>query len=52
MGAAEVIALMPEGTIALGRHVLDRLGLQPEHAGAVVGALQAADYAAMRGVPP
>jgi hypothetical protein len=24
--------------------------LQPEHAGAIVGALQSADYAAMRGV--
>jgi glutathione-regulated potassium-efflux system ancillary protein KefC len=49
-GAAQVVALMPEGTIAFGRHVLDRLGLQPEHAGAIVGALQSADYAALRGV--
>jgi voltage-gated potassium channel Kch len=49
-GAAQVLALMPEGTIAFGRHVLDRLGLEPEHAGAIASTLQSADYQALRGV--
>jgi hypothetical protein len=50
MGAVQVLALMPEGTIAFGRHVLDRLGLKPEHAGAIASTLQSADYSALRGV--
>jgi len=47
-GAARVMALMPEGTLKFGRSVLDRLGMAIERADAIIDALKANDYAALR----
>ena len=46
LGAAQVVALMPEGTLSFGRSVLGELGsIEP-----IMNSLRAADYASVRGV--
>jgi glutathione-regulated potassium-efflux system ancillary protein KefC len=50
MGARQVVALTPEGTLSFGRSVLTALGIAGTQADAIVASLQADDYAAMRGV--
>ena len=47
-GVTQVIALMPEGTLNFGLRILDRLGVRDEQAAAIVAAIQASDYAALR----
>jgi voltage-gated potassium channel Kch len=48
-GATQAIALMPEGTLGFGLFVLERLGVESGKAAAIIGALRASDYAALRG---
>jgi len=48
LGAARVMALMPEGTLKFGRSILDRLGMAIERADSIIRALKANDYAALR----
>ena len=50
MGAADVVALAPEGTLNFGCRVLHRLGMGVKHAEAIAEALRSGDYAALRGV--
>jgi len=50
LGAAQVVALMPEGTLSFGRAVLGELGMKPERIEPIMTSLRAADYASIRGV--
>src|SRR5215510_12085500 len=50
LGAAQVVALMPEGTLSFGRSVLGELGMKPESIEPIMNSLRAADYASIRGV--
>src|SRR5215510_957782 len=50
LGAAQVVALMPEGTLSFGRSVLGELGIQPDSIEPIMNSLRAADYASIRGV--
>jgi len=49
-GLTEVLALAPEGVLSFGRHILERLGVAASQAKAIVGLLEADDYAALRNV--
>jgi len=50
LGAAQVVALMPEGTLSFGRSVLGELGIKPDSIEPIMNSLRAADYASIRGV--
>ena len=50
MGASQVVALTPEGTLSFGRSVLDGLGVRPDDTETIISSLRADDYAIMRGV--
>jgi len=50
LGAAQVVALMPEGTLSFGKSVLGQLGIKPENIDPIMNSLRAADYASIRGV--
>jgi CPA2 family monovalent cation:H+ antiporter-2 len=50
IGAAQVVALMPEGTLSFGKSVLGELGVEPESIDPIMNSLRAADYASIRGV--
>jgi len=51
IGAAEVVALMPEGTLSFGKSVLGELGIKPDTIEPIMNSLRAADYASMQDVP-
>jgi glutathione-regulated potassium-efflux system protein KefB len=50
MGAAEVVALMPEGMLSFGKSVLGELGIRPDDIDPIMNSLRAADYASIRGI--
>jgi voltage-gated potassium channel Kch len=50
MGATQVIALTPEGTLSFGRSVLGELGISTDDIDTIISSLRADDYAPMRGV--
>jgi len=50
IGVTEVLALAPEGVLSFGRRVLERLGVAAIQTKAIVGSLEAGDYAALRNV--
>jgi len=50
IGAAQVVALLPEGTLSFGRSVLGELGIGPDSIDPIMNSLRAADYASIRGV--
>jgi len=50
MGATEVVALTPEGTLSFARSVLDRLGTAIASSETIIGWARSSDYAAIRGV--
>ena len=50
IGAAQVVALMPEGTLSFGKSVLGELGIRPDSIEPIMDSLRAADYASIRGV--
>jgi len=50
MGATDVVALAPEGTLSFGHSVLERLGIAVDQAEAIISKLKSRDYAALRGV--
>src|SRR5262245_28223999 len=50
LGAAQVVALMPEGTLSFGRSVLGELGIKPDSIEPIMNSLRDADYASIRGV--
>jgi glutathione-regulated potassium-efflux system protein KefB len=50
IGAAQVVALMPEGTLSFGKSVLSELGITPDSIEPIMNSLRAADYASIRGV--
>ena len=49
-GAAQVVALTPEGTLSFGRSVLGELGIQTDRIEAILISMRAADHASVRGV--
>ena len=49
MGATQVMALAPEGTLSFGRSILESLGVSEAQAAAIINALKADDYAVLRG---
>ncbi len=49
MGATDVVALAPEGTLSFGHSVLERLGIAVDQAEAIISKLKSRDYAALRG---
>jgi len=51
IGAAQVVALIPEGTLTFGRSVLGELGIKPDAIEPIMNSLRAADYASMQDVP-
>jgi CPA2 family monovalent cation:H+ antiporter-2 len=50
LGAAQVVALMPEGTLSFGKSVLGELGVGLDSIEPIMNSLRAADYASIRGV--
>lgn len=48
LGAADVVALVPEGVVGFGRSVLDQLGVAIEQAESIVNGIRSNDYAALR----
>jgi hypothetical protein len=50
IGAAQVVALMPEGTLSFGKSVLGELGIRPDSIEPILDSLRAADYASIRGI--
>ena len=48
MGATQVIALTPEGTLSFGRSVLGGLGIRTDDIDTIISSLRADDYAPMR----
>ena len=50
MGARQVVALMPEGTLRFSRSVLSSLGVAPDEVESIINSFAADDYAVMRGV--
>jgi glutathione-regulated potassium-efflux system ancillary protein KefC len=50
MGAAQVVALTPEGTLSLGRSILAELGAGGDDIETIIGSLRADDYASIRNV--
>ena len=49
LGATQVIALTPEGTLSFGRSVLGELGSSTDDIDIIISSLRADDYASMRG---
>jgi len=49
MGATQVIALTPEGSLSFGRLVLGELGIRTDDIDTIISSLRADDYASMRG---
>jgi len=47
-GAEEVAALVPEGAVAFGRSILNRLGIADGQAAAITDAMRSNDYAELR----
>jgi glutathione-regulated potassium-efflux system protein KefB len=47
-GVGDVVALAPEGVLSFGRRILDRLGIAATKSDAIVHALEANDYLALR----
>jgi len=50
MGAAQVVALTPEGSLSLGRSILGELGAEADDIEAIIGSLRADDYESIRNV--
>jgi glutathione-regulated potassium-efflux system protein KefB len=50
MGARQVLALMPEGTLRFSRAVLSDLGVESDKVESIISSFAADDYAIMRGV--
>ena len=50
IGAARVVALMPDGTLSFGKLVLSELGITPDSIEPIMSSLRAADYASIRGI--
>src|SRR5499433_94067 len=50
IGAAHVVALMPEGELSFGKSILGELGIRPDSIEPILDSLRAADYASIRGV--
>jgi len=50
MGATQVVALAPEGTLSFGRSVLDRLGITGTRSETIIDWARSSDYAAIRAV--
>jgi hypothetical protein len=50
IGAAHVVALMPEGELSFGKSVLGELGIRHDSIEPILDSLRAADYASIRGV--
>jgi glutathione-regulated potassium-efflux system protein KefB len=50
MGATQVVALAPEGTLSFGRSILGELGTKLDAVETIIGALRADDYALIRNV--
>jgi glutathione-regulated potassium-efflux system protein KefB len=50
MGAKQVVALMPEGTLRFGRAVLSHLSVAPDKVDSIINTFAANDYAMLRGV--
>jgi len=50
MGATQVEALAPEGTLSFGRSVLESLGMPGGQTEVIISSLKANDYAVLRGV--
>ena len=50
MGAAQVVALTPEGSLSLGRSILSELGAEADDIESIIGSLRADDYASIRNV--
>jgi len=50
MGATQVMALAPEGTLSFGRSILESLGMPGGQTEAIISSLKANDYAVLRGV--
>jgi voltage-gated potassium channel Kch len=50
MGATQVVALTPEGTLSFGRSILGELGTKPDDIETIIGSLRTDDYAAIRDV--
>jgi voltage-gated potassium channel Kch len=50
IGAAEVVALMPEGTLSFGKSVLGELGVKPDTIEPIMNSLRAADYSSIRDI--
>src|SRR6185436_3910810 len=50
MGAAQVVALIPEGTLSLGRSILGELGAEADDIETIIGSLRADDYTSIRNV--
>ena len=50
IGAAQVVALTPEGTLSFGRSILGELGTKPDDIETIIGSLRADDYASVRDV--
>jgi glutathione-regulated potassium-efflux system ancillary protein KefC len=50
MGATQVVALTPEGTLSFGRSILGELGTKPDDIETIIGSLRADDYASIRDV--
>jgi glutathione-regulated potassium-efflux system protein KefB len=51
IGAEHVVALVPEGVLAFGRAVLDRLGVAADRTDSIASALRSRDYAELRATP-
>jgi len=49
MGATQVEALAPEGTLSFGRSILESLGMPGGQTEAIISSLKADDYAVLRG---
>ena len=50
MGATQVVALTPEGTLSFGRSILGELGTKPDDIETIICSLRADDYASIRDV--
>jgi voltage-gated potassium channel Kch len=50
IGAAQVVALTPEGTLSFGRSILGELDTESDDIETIIGSLRADDYALMRDV--
>ena len=50
MGASNIVALAPEGTLSFGHSILDRLGIPARQTEAIIGSLKSSDYLVLRDV--